>query len=75
MRAKSAIRCSRLFCRPFAADQCFARHNPVERVKQGLLGNGLARVLKMTNEAAKHTHTHTHSDPSWETTLVHTNKR
>ncbi len=65
--------CSRLFCRPFAAVQCFARRNPVGRVKQGLLGNGLARVLEMTNGAAKHTHTHT--DPSWESNLVHTNKR
>lgn len=53
--------CSRLFCRPFAAVQCFARRNPVGRLKQGLLGNGLARVLEMTNGAAK-THTHT---PQW----------
>jgi len=43
-------------------------------LKQGLLGNGLIRVLEMTNGAAK-TYTHTHSDPGWETNLVYTNKR
>lgn len=50
--------CSRLFSRPFAAVECFARRNPMGKLKQGLLVNGLVCVLGMTNGAAK-THTNT----------------